>query len=211
MKRVGWSNRKIKHQLKPVDIRKNPDTEVSHVITKIKAREREIMIVGVFLVLLVLISASWVVFTSVQKRDVESTIKDGNLMIHYRKTDTGVGDVVTLTENSTREEISFSITNTSKKKVFYQILLEDDLEMIEVDGCSDLFIDKESIYYQMNDQVISTLNNHYKNKKYVLYDGSIGALGKEKIKLSFWTSDSIKNENGHYHGKIVVKTNKNTD
>lgn len=213
MNRVKSSNRKIKHQLNIRDINKNSSSEVGHVITKIKTRELEFTILGVIIFLILISSFSYVVFSSVQTREKHNTLKSGTLMIDYSDIETGMGDVVTLvgekdaTDKQTisSEGYEFKITNSSNKTVNYEIILQDDLEMVEIDQCQDSLIKKENIKFSLNESTIKKLSSVYKKDKYVLTTGKVKSKEKKEYNLRIWIDNSEDNIGKHYHGKIVVK------
>ena len=213
MNRVKSSNRKIKHQLNIRDINKNSANEVGHVIAKIKTRELVFTFLGVIIFLVLISSFSYIVFSSVQKRENYNTLKSGTLIIDYSDIKTGMGDVVTLIgeENITDKKVmssdvyEFKVTNSSNKIVKYEIILQDDLEMIEIDQCKNSLVEKENVQFSLNGSAVKKLSSVYKKNRYVLTTTKVEANGKQDYKLRIFMDNNENTIDKHYHGKIVVR------
>lgn len=209
MDRVKTSNRKIKRKLNIRDINKNSSSEVGHVIIKIKTRELEFTILVVIIFLILISSFSYLIFSSVQKREKHNTLKSGTLMIDYSDIETGMGDVVTLVgeevKKNSSEVYEFEITNSSNNDVKYQIILQDDLEMVEIDQCYNSLVEKDDIKFILNEGETKSLSSVYKKNKYILDAAEVQAKEKKEYKLRIWIYNNEDNINKHYHGKIVVK------
>lgn len=208
MERVKWSRRKIKHQLDVVDIKKNSSNEVGHVISKIKALELELTIFWVFVFLVVLSVSGYLLFSTVQRIEKHHTLKSGTLVTDYDEIATGMGDVVTLISDPAsiqQENYSFTVRNLGDKSVQYTVFLEDDLDMVKMDECSDSLLDRSFIYYQMSDDVKQDLSSVFDGEHYVLAQGVLGAKSKRKYYLSLSIARDKVLTNQHYHGKIVVQ------
>lgn len=213
MKKGKTDNKNKQQRLKIQDIKKNPSTDVGHVIYKIKAKELEYTIVSVIIILIFLSFSLFITFTSVQKVKKDNTLKSGTLITDYSDIDTGMGDIVTITNMTgisdkkglKEKPYVFKITNNSKKTVNYQILLEDDVEMMDLDECSDLSLEKNNIHFSIDGNQIKSLADIYEDDVYILASGKIKPSEKKEYKLRIWPNDNVLDSSGHYHGKIVVK------
>lgn len=210
MSQVKTASKK-KEKLKIKDIKKNSSVEVGHVINKFKSREKQLTIVVVIIILILLCVSLYITFSSIQKREDHSKLKSGTLVIDYNEVETGVGDVVTLDSDDSKTDSKginsvpyrFKITNDSKKDVWYEIILEDDTDMIEIDKCQG--IEKENIRFSLNDSKIESLSSIYDNNKYILKIDKVKKKSSKSYKLNIWVSEKDKSKNKHYHGKIVVR------
>lgn len=213
MKKGKADNKNKQQKLKIQDIKKNSSTDVGHVISKIKAKELEYTIILVIIILIFLSFSLYITFTSVQKVKKDNTLINGTLITDYSDIDTGMGDIVTISNMTgisdkkglKEEPYVFKITNNSKKTVNYQIILEDDIEMMDLDECSDFSLSKDNIHFSINGSKIKSLADIYEDDAYILASGKIKASENKEYKLRIWPNDDVLDSNGHYHGKIIVK------
>lgn len=214
MKKGKTTTEEVKTKLQMKDIKKNSSNEVGHVIAKIKTKELELTIIWVIIILVFMSISLYITFSSVQKIKKYNTLQSGTLVTDYSELETGMGDVVTITSTKTYsdkeglkvEPYEFKITNKSNRAVSFQVLLEDDNEMVEIDECGDSLLDKNKINFSLNNGKIKSLDTIYKDNKYILASGKIEAKSTKKYKLNIWaTKENSSDKVGHYHGKIVVQ------
>ena len=213
MRKEELSTKKKTH-LRPFQIKKNTKKEVGHIITHMKKKELELTILFVGIIFIVLLFSSYFIFSSVQKVEKHNTLKAGKLLIHYKETDTGMGDVVTLNSKKAvsdvlgidKEPYIIMLENPTKNTIRYKIYLEEDTDMIEIDHCSENLIPKQNIRYQFKEDKIYNLSSCQK-KKCLLKTGTIRASSKQQQELRIWVGEQEDiAEEQHYHGKIVIKT-----
>ena len=210
MKRLETSSKK-KEKLKIRDVKKNSSVEVGHVINKFKSRERQLTIVVVIIILILLCVSLYITFSSILKKEYHSNLKTGTLVIDYNEDETGVGDIVTLYSDDSKTDSKgingvpyrFKITNDSNKDVQYEIILEDDTDMFEIDKCQN--IRKENIRFSLNDSKVKSLSSIYDNDKYILKVDEVKKKSSKSYKLNIWVSKQEKSKSKHYHGKIVIR------
>ena len=207
------TNKSNKYKLRPQDIKKNSASEVGHVITKIKTEELKMTVIWVSIIFVLLCSFLYVAFSSIQKRELNDTVRNGPLLVHYGKNDMGIADIVTIVDEAgisdnsglKRKPYTFSITNKSINDVRYQIILEDDSEMIEIDECDEFLLSKDKVRFSLDNGEVKSLYSVYNDKNYVLTEGVLSKKSSKKYKLRVWIDENEVDINKHYHGKIVVK------
>ena len=195
-------------KLTQADIKKYSMNELDHVILKIKANEVKYTIISVLIILLVFFFVSYMIFSSVQERISHNLLKNGNLYIEFQTRENGLGDIIDLVDVGTYDSskdvldtYKVTITNDSIEERRYQVFIVDDVDMIEVDGCRDIFLDRSFLRYNINDGVEMSLSND--SEKNVIF-GTLGGKKSVTYTIKVWVSDTYL-ENPHYHGKIVVK------
>lgn len=207
-KSVIKRKKRRKKRLKQSDIKKYPMNNLDHVISKIKANEVKYTIISVIVILIVFFIIAYIVFSSIQERTGHNLLKHGSLYIEFKENENGIGDIIDLVNvekyssgDSVSNEYEVTITNSSNDAKKYEIFIEDDKDMIEIDNCSNIFLDRSYLRYSINDGNDMFLSTDM-NENIIF-----GTLdGKEKVtyKIKVWVSDTYL-ENPHYHGKIVVK------
>lgn len=195
-------------KLTQADIKKYSMNELDHVILKIKANEVKYTIISVLIILLVFFLVSYIIFSSVQERISHNVLKNGNLYIEFQTRENGLGDIIDLvdvdTDDSSKDVLDtykVTITNDSSEERKYQVFIVDDVDMIKVDGCHDIFLDRSFLMYNINDGVEMSLSDD--SEKSVIF-GTLGGKKSVTYTIKVWVSDTYL-ENPHYHGKIVVK------
>ncbi len=197
-----------KKKLTQADIKKYPKNELNNVILKIKTNEVKYTIFSTLIILSIFIIIAYTIFSSVQEHISHNILKSGNLYIEFAEKETGLGNIIDLVDaktysdsNEVLETYKVTITNDSKEKRKYQVLIEDDTEMIEIDNCSDIFLDRSYLRYNVNNGATMTLNQDDKSP---IINGTLKEKEKVTYTIKVWVSNTYL-ENPHYHGKIVVK------
>lgn len=199
---------KKKKKLTQADIKKYSMSELDHVISKIKANEVKYTVLSVIFILIVFFIIAYIVFSSVQEHTNHNVLKHGSLYIEFKGNENGLGDIVDLVNVPTYSDgqlvidtYEVTITNDSLDEKKYQIMIEDDLDMIEIDKCSDIFLDRKYLRYSVNDGNDKELNVDDQNS---IVFGTLSGKKSVTYKIKVWVSDTYL-EKPHYHGKIVVK------
>lgn len=191
------------------DIKKNSSSDVSHTIRRIKLEEKRIVTYFVLIILLIVFVVGIIVFPvlSGNKQDV---ISSGPLKIQFIDNEMGMSDIVNFTErdgNPGEEGVVvnstvFTITNDSSASSWYAVYLDDYVDMIEFDNCSDKQFDKDMIYFSIDNSEAVMLSSVDYGGRYVLTEGIISANSKVTHEVRIFHMDYSED---HYHGKIVVK------
>lgn len=197
-----------KKKLTQADIKKYPKNELNNVILKIKTNEVKYTIFSTLIILSIFIIIAYTIFSSVQEHISHNILKSGNLYIEFAEKETGLGNIIDLVDaktysdsNEVLETYKVTITNDSKEKRKYQVLIEDDTEMIEIDNCSDIFLDRSYLRYNVNNGATMNLDQDDKSP---IINGTLKEKEKVTYTIKVWVSNTYL-ENPHYHGKIVVK------
>ena len=208
-------NKTKKHKLKISDIKKYSSVDIGHTVEKIKMHEREMTIITVGIMTILILIIGFFTFSSFDKIDKANIYKDKYLTVKYFEYDDVFSDVITLGEDDVlldengleSKAYKFSVSNHSKKKVKYEIILKVDDEMVELDNCYDLFVNDNAIKYSFNDKI----NDLYDTKEeieYVLEEDFLDAGEVKNYNLKIWINkdDILDKNNNHFHGNITVKT-----
>lgn len=202
-----------KNKLKISDIKRSEGAPVSHLIDRIKAREREYTFYCVVASLVVILIIAYLVFSSVRSPKDYSAMEVGAFVVSFNTVNENLGNVVDLTplnpmsdvEGSKSQVYEVEIENTTKERQGIEIRLLDDVAMIQEDGCSDIQVPYQYIHYQVGDGEIKLLDATTTSP--VIYEGSLSALEKAKLQIRIWVTDSLPSEyrDYHYHGNLLVK------
>ncbi len=197
-----------KKKLTQADIKKYSMSELDHVILKIKANEVKYTIISVLFMLVVFFIVAYIIFSSVQEHVNHNVLKHGSLYIEFEERENGLGDIIDLVNVDTYSSINqvldtyeVTITNDSEEDKEYQIFIEDDLDMIEIDKCQDIFLERSFLRYSINDGAVMTLSE---NDTDSIIFGTLAGKKSVSYTIKVWVSDTYL-DNPHYHGKIVVK------
>lgn len=190
------------------DIKKYSNTQLDHVIERIKEQESKFTAILVTIILVSSLIAFYSIFSSVQDSKYDYVIKSNNLTITYKKKDNTMGNIISFVNNKAlndsdglkSEDYKVFINNTSDRSVVYTISIVDDDDMIKYDGCSDKTISRNHIKYTINDNGVLSLGSDD-----VIYSSILKANSKIEYSLRFWINEDFTEAiNSHYHGKIVV-------
>ena len=176
------------------------------------------LFVCVLCMLFLITSCSYFIFTSITKTDIQREYASGKLITTFAETETGISDIITLTKNDVLMDNyglstiphSFEVKNTSDEAVLYQIILEEDTEMVKMDNCEALLADINAIKYSFDGLTVSNLVDHFEDNHYILLEESIAAQSSKTFNLYIWSNPTLlENVNhNHFHGKILIKTTK---
>lgn len=201
--------RKIQVEKQPEQEEKNLEG-VQVALSKAVSRELKHSILSIFLVVIVILSSSFAIFTSIQKSENYNSITVGILKVDFLQ-DT----VNTLNLNGAypvpdvngleAEGYSFKISNTGNLNAQYKIRIVDDTEMISEDECSSNQLDKSKIKVSINDGTPFLLDSK-SSSDYVVELASIAPGNMKEYIIKIWIDENAGNEvlGKHYHGKIVV-------
>lgn len=187
------------------DIKRNPETDVLHTIKLVKAQERKIVFLLAGVILLILCIGSYFIFTNIGSYEGNQK-KIGPLVVEYSNDIDGMSDVVSfIVEDENTASFSssqFTISNDSGQNSWYAVYLNDYIDMIEYDKCFDKTLDKNQIYFSIDDSEKISLASVFKDGKYIITQGIVPSNGQIKHSLQVWYNGKTI---GHYHGKIEVE------
>ena len=127
------------------DIKKYSNTQLDHVIERIKEQESKFTAILVTVILVSLLLAFYSIFSSIQDSTSQYVLKSNNLTVTYKEKDSNMGDVISfvnddaLSDNDGMKSDDYRvfITNTSDRSVIYNIEVVDDLDMMSHDNCNN--------------------------------------------------------------------------
>lgn len=206
------SSRVVIHSLSEALIKKNPNVEKEHIITKIKKHERFYTICLSAIFVLVFIIIALLVGTSYKYFKKMNSYVSGDLIVEYSPTVNGIGDVITLNDTDIvddfkikdNETYKFTITNNSFKKALYKISIRVDKDIIELDGCSNNLFSDSNIKYNINKGDIFSLEGKKLKDRYILIEDVIPGKSTKVYSLNVWLDKDTLYEGKHFHGIIEV-------
>lgn len=206
-------------RLKISDIKHGEGAQVNHLLSRIKAKESQLTFIFVTILFFVILTSLYFVFSSVREPIRYSTIKIGNFEVTFNDREENLGNIVNLTplipmsvgEGEKTESYKLKIVNTSARKQSFQLKLMNDVAMIQEDGCSDIQLPGQYIYYQIDAYSPQLLDGSKRSP--IFYTGTLESGEIRFIEVRIWVSENLPKEymNYHYHGKISVKTIETTN
>ena len=208
--------KKVKTKLRQQDIKKYSKTEIDHVILKIKEKELQYTVLCVSIIVFIVLVSGYVIFSAIQNTSSSNTLRNGNLLIDYKDTKYGFGDVVTMREINPLSDdkgkklnnYQIKVSNKTIKDINYVVKLAYDQEMMELDECSDRYLALSDIKYSINNSGALVLENE---KEEIIYKGKVRAHDEDVLNISIWVSDTYKGDlNKHFHGKFIIEETRET-
>ena len=208
------SDRLVLHQLSTGNIKKNPNIEKEHVITKINQHEKLYTFYLSMIFLIVLLGVTFLIGTSLKDVLPFNSYSSGELLVEYNSTNNLIGNIITLTDADVVEDAkvedsnhyTFTITNPSNYSVKYKIKIRDDDEFIELDQCRDRLFSEEDIKFNINHGNVFYLNTKKVGDYYLLAEEVIPANSTKVYTINIWLDNSTLLSDRHYHGIIEVDT-----
>lgn len=184
-------------------------------ISKGFSRELKFTIISIFVVMIVMISSAFAIFSSIQKSNKYNTLTVGTLKVDFVDTEEGMGNAINLngafpvsdTEGLKEEPYSFKITNSGTVEASYKIKILDDADIINEDQCANNLLDKRRIRVSVNKGDALTLSTR-EMSNYEIASGTLAAGKSINYEIRIWIDENSGNEvlGRHYHGKIVVES-----
>ncbi|MBE6157237.1 MAG: hypothetical protein E7160_00360 [Firmicutes bacterium] len=200
-----------KKKLTIADIKRNNNTTVPSVISRMKAKELELTVLCVILIISVIITSSYIIFSSVRKENKYTVLKTGSMEVVFNETDTGIGDIVNIVDerpiideySKKLEPYVFTITNTSNKSKTYTVEIQNDDEMIKIDKCEKKLYDVSDLKYSIDNKNIKKIDDTR-----IVFKEKLKAKEEKTHKLRVWVSSTVTDNkevtNKHFHGKIII-------
>ena len=208
--------KKVK-KLKISDIKRSKGAEVSHLLSRIKAREVELTFCCVVICLVVICVSLYFVFSAVRDPKDYNTMTVGDFSVSFNTVGESLGNIINLTpltpisDAQGQETASYGvhIENSSDQRQAFQIVLESDSSMIAEDGCSDRQLDNQYLHYQIEDSNVLPLVDTTDSSS-VLFSSYLEPGEKKTYQIRIWVADTVPVEylDYHYHGKLVVQSEK---
>ena len=207
------NKRKIRVENYDNDIKNTKD--VKKQVTKAFSRETKFTIVSIFLLIIVMISSAYAIFSSIQKQENYNTLTVGTLKIDFDASSTDMGNIINLNgsypisdeDGQKTNPYSFRITNSGTLAAAYKVKIIDDQDMINEDKCQDNLLPKTNIKVSINGGTPFLLNSVESNE-YIINSDTLNPGGNKNFAIRIWINENSGNEvlGKHYHGKIVVES-----
>lgn len=162
--------------------------------------------------ILMFIFVSYAVFAFSQEGTEENKITTGTLLLTLDETaSSGISlenaIPVTDSDGMLNDPYIFTIENTGTLNANYQVVLENDAEKYNADGCNNNKLPWQAIKYAFSKDG-STPEVALLSGNDGIFDTGLLAPGEKKTyTLRLWISENAQNEimGTHFHGKIKVK------
>lgn len=206
------SSRVVIHSISEALIKKNPNVEKEHIITKIKKHERFYTVCLSAIFVLVFIAITLLVGTSYRYFKQMNSYVRGDLVVEYSSNYNGMGDVITLNDSNiiddlkikNEETYKFTVTNNNFKEAIYKISIRVDNDIIDLDGCRNNLFDDSNIKYNINKGNVLSLKDKKDKDNYLLIEDVIPGKSTKVYSMNVWLDKNTKIEGKHFHGIIEV-------
>ena len=206
------SSKIVLHKLTQAVIKKNPNIEKEHIITKIKRHERLYTLGLSFLFIIIIVGITLIVGTSYKHFKGINSYESGVLIVDYKASNNGIGDIITLDDSyilddnkvKNDDQYSFTITNNASCEVSYKISIRLDNDLIDLDNCRDNLFDYSSIRYNLNKGSVKSLKDKINDDQYLLMEDVIPSKSTKVYTLNVWLDKDTLMEGRHFHGIIEV-------
>ena len=179
-------------------------------LTKMAKRQLFVTLLSIIGVTVISLGSAYAVFTSISRSAEYNVIKVGTLNIDFGANSS---NTINLTgqypmsdeEGVTLTPYTFTITNTGTLPADYEVLIQDDQDMISHDNCANNQLNKDYIRYKLDTGTPNNLSS-IAESNYRIATGSLDVGGSVTYTLYVWIREGVGNDvlNKHYHGKIVV-------
>ena len=179
-------------------------------LTKMAKRQLFVTLLSIIGVTVISLGSAYAVFTSISRSAEYNVIKVGTLNIDFGADSS---NTINLTgqypmsdeEGVTLTPYTFTITNTGTLPADYEVLIQDDQDMISHDNCANNQLNKDYIRYKLDTGNPINLSS-IAGSNYRIATGTLEAGGSVTYTLYVWIREGVGNDvlNKHYHGKIVV-------
>ena len=179
--------------------------------------KHQMLITGilVFAIVVSVFGGSYALFSDTDSGDEYNVVTAGNMVLSYVDL-SEEGNTLTLNNpypvsdsiGSGGSSYRFSVENTGDIKTNYKVVITDDTDVIESDGCSNNLVDKSYIRYRLNSGDVGNFKDLYSadDEGYVIYSGSLNKGDSEIHEIRLWLKEASPNTvlGKHYHGKVNV-------
>lgn len=208
---MGRKSVRLKRKVDLPKVQEKKDlSNVELELSKAVSREMKHSIISIFVVVLIVISSSFAIYSAVEKSNDYNTITVGILKVDFYQDTVNTlnlnGAYPTSDADGIRQDgYSFKISNTGNLNAQYKIRILDDTEMISRDGCISNQLDKKKIRVSINNGTAFTLDTK-KDQDYTIEVADLAPSNVKEYNIKIWIDEKSGNEvlGKHYHGKIVI-------
>lgn len=206
--------KKVEKKLKISNIKRGEGAQVDHLLTRIKARESQLVFIFVTVVLFIILVSLYFVFSSVRESVRYNVMKVGDFEVTFNNREKNLGDIVDLTpivpmsleDGKKTESYKLKILNTSSTPKSFQLKLMKDVAMIQEDDCSKIQLPGQYIHYQIDTYTPQLLDANKRSP--ILYTDTLDGEEVKFIEVRLWVDEFLPKEylDYHFHSKLVFKT-----
>ena len=202
---------KNKRKIKINNYQKEESKKLNNYLPRIMSREIKWIIFSIFLILMLMISTAYAIFSTTVKSKDYNTVTVGTLKIDFSENQDGNtinlnGAYPESDEDGSKEKpYKFTITNTGTLDASYKIRIVNDTDMIEKDGCQNNLLDFSDIKIKVGNNDGFLLSDKDSNN-YIVAEGVVASSSQANYDIRMWIKETASNNvlGKHYHGKIVV-------
>lgn len=202
---------KNKRKIKINNYQKEKSKKLNNYLPRIMSREIKWIIFSIFLILMLMISTAYAIFSTTVKSKDYNTVTVGTLKIDFSENQDGNtinlnGAYPESDEDGSKEKpYKFTITNTGTLDASYKIRIVNDTDMIEKDGCQNNLLDFSDIKIKVGNNDGFLLSDKDSNN-YIVAEGVVASSSQANYDIRMWIKENASNNvlGKHYHGKIVV-------
>ena len=184
-------------------------------LTKMAKRQLLVTLFSILGVTIISLGSAYAVFTSISKSADYNVVKVGTLNIDFGEDSSNTIELtgqypMSDEEGLTLTPYTFTIKNTGTLTADYEVFIEDDTDLIDDEGCSNVQLNKDYIKFKL-DTGEPTILSSIAGSNYKIASGTLEPNATVTYTLYVWIREGVGNDvlNKHYHGKIVVNgTNK---
>jgi len=183
-------------------------------LDKYVKREAMFLMITVIVIMVILFSSAYAVFTSMQKANDYNIVKAGTLEIAYQDYEEGLGNIINLngafpisdSEGMELEPYVFRVKNIGSLPAKYSIGILDDLNMILEDNCESNQLPKDKIKVNIDD-IEPMLLSSVEELEYIIFEGMLKPEETREHSIRIWIDEEAGNEvlGTHYHGMIKIE------
>ncbi len=197
------------------DHMKNKISEKSEKTNHIFKHQVLITSLCVLVVVCIVFSTSFAIFSKTHTGDEYNVVQVGNLELSYVDSK-DEGNVLELASGypvldevaSSSLPYRFSVDNKGKHVTKYTVKIIQDMDTIKADGCENKLVDPSYLRYKFDNQeakVFDPISND--EDGYVIYTGTLQPLESNIHEVRLWIDEQSSHDvvGKHYHGKVVIE------
>lgn len=175
-----------------------------------KNKQKKYLIMGGFVAVVILLTASYALFTYAKSSDQKNTLKTGTLILNLEEEEglTLIDSApISDSEALKGDSYNFSIHNTGTETSKYQIYLLDDEEKYQSDNCTDKKFPWSKIKYSITKNNGNSEVGHLGAKNGIITTTTLKSGTTDRYQLRLWIDQNASNEVAglHFHAKMQVK------
>lgn len=175
-----------------------------------KNKQKKYLIMGGFVAVVILLTASYALFTYSKSSDIKKTLRTGTLILNLEEEEgLTLMDSAPISDSEALngDSYNFTIHNTGTETSKYQIYLLDDEEKYQSDNCTDKKFPWSKIKYSITKNNSNSEVGHLDAKNGIITTTTLNSGTTDHYQLRLWIDQNASNEVAglHFHAKMQVK------